>query len=76
MEEEDPQNDDEEPAYCSHYSINVHTQPFLEENGWARHDRGGEEDVVDGSDYGGVEDVKGFVQVTDLNTDADYQADD
>lgn len=76
MEEEDPQNDSEEPANCSHYSISGHTQPFLEEDGGAGHDWGGEEDVVDGSDQGGVKDVEGFVQVADLNGDANYQADD
>lgn len=76
MEEEDPQNDGEEPANCSHCSVSGHTQPLLEENGRAGHDGGGEEDVVDGRDQGGVEDVEGFVQVIDLNADADYQADD
>lgn len=76
MEEEDPQNDGKESTNRSHYSVNGHIQPFLEEDGWAGHDRGGEEDVVDGSDYRGVKDVEGFVQVVDLNADTDYQADD
>lgn len=76
MEKEDSQNDGEEPANSSHYSVSGHTQPFLEEDGWAGHDRGGEEDVVDGSDHGSVKNVEGFVQVADLNANTDYQADD
>lgn len=76
MEEEDPQNDSKESTNCSHYSINIHTQPFFEEDGWADHDRGCEENIVDGSDNWGVKDVKGFVQVADLNANTDDQADD
>lgn len=76
MEEEDPQNDGEEPANCSHDFVSGHPQPLLKKDRWAGHNRGGEEDVVYGRDYGGVIDVKSFVQVTDLNADTDYQADD
>lgn len=50
MEEEDPKNDGEEPTDCSNCSVSGHSQPLLEENGWAGHDGGGEEDVVDGND--------------------------
>lgn len=76
MEEEDPQNDGEETTDGSHHPVSGHTQPFFEEDGRAGHDGGGEEDVVDGRDYGGVIDVEGFVQVIDLDADTDNQADD
>lgn len=76
MEEEDAQNDGEEAANCSNHSVHGHIQPFLEENGWAGHDRSGEEHIVDGGDKRRVEDVEGFVQVADLNSDTDHQADD
>lgn len=76
MEKEDPQNDGKEATNCSHNPIHGHIQPLLEEDGRAGHDRGGEEDIIDRSDDGSVKDVKGFVQVVDLDTDTDHQADD
>lgn len=76
MEEEDAQNDGEKAANCSNHSIHGHIQPLLEENGWAGHDRGGEEHIVDGGDDGRVKNVQCFVQVADLNSDTDHQADD
>lgn len=76
VEKEDAQNNGEEATDGSHHSISGHTQPFLEENSRAGHDRRGEEDVVDGRNDRGIKDVKGFVQVADLNADTDYQADD
>lgn len=76
VEEEDPQNDCKEPTDCSYYAINRHIQPFFEKNGGAGHDRSGKEDIIDGSNNGCVKDVERFVQVVNLNTDADYQADD
>lgn len=76
MEEEDPQNDGKETANCSYYAINRHVLPLFKKNGWAGHDRGGEEDIINGGDDRCVKDVERFVQVVDLNTDADYQADD
>lgn len=76
VEEEDPQNDCKEPTDCSYYAINRHIQPFFEKDGWAGHDRGCKEDIIDGSNNGCVKDVERFVQVVNLNTDADYQADD
>lgn len=76
MEEEDPKNNCKEPANCSYYAINRHIKPFFEKDGWAGHDRGGEENIIDGSNYRRVKDVERFVQVVNLNTDADHQADD
>lgn len=76
MEEEDAQDDGKEPAYRSHDAVDGHVEPFFKKDGWAGHDGGGEEDIVDGSNYGRVEDVKRFVQVVNLYTDTDHQADD
>jgi len=48
--------------------------PLLEEDGRACHDCCGEQHVVNGCDHRCIEDVQGFVQVVDLDADADNKA--
>lgn len=76
MEEEDPQNDRKKTTYRSYYAINRHILPLFKKDGWAGHDGGGEEDIIDGGNNRCVKNVERFVQVVNLNTDTDYQADD
>lgn len=74
VQQEDSHDDGEEAAQRSNDVIHRHVLPLFEEDGGAGEDGGGEEDVVDGRDQGGVEDVQRFVQVVDLRADTSQQA--
>lgn len=76
MKEEDTQDNCEEPTDCPHSSVRAHAQPLLEEDSWTCHYGGGEEHVIDGRDDGRVVNVQGFIEIADLDADADHQADE
>lgn len=46
------------------------------EDAGGNHDKGGEEDVVDGIDHGGVENIQGPVEIVHLDSQAKDQSDD
>lgn len=48
--------------------------PLLEEDSRTSHDSCGKQDIVDRCDHRCIEDVQGLVQVVNLDTDADHQA--
>lgn len=76
VEQEDADDDGEEAAERADHVVRAHVAPLLEEDGGAREHGRGEEDVVDGSDQRGVEDVQSFVQVVDLCADTGHQPQD
>lgn len=71
MKEKDAKDDGEEAADGAQGAIGSHAQPLLEQDGRTGHDGRGEEHVVDRCDNRRVEDVQGFVQVADLDADAE-----
>ena len=71
IEEKDADDDGGKTAEVANHILNGHRLPFLVENGRGDEHKGGEEDVVDGRDDGGVEDVKCLIKVVHLNGDGD-----
>lgn len=71
MQEKDPQHDNAETIEDSDDVGGRHRTPVFEEDRRRDENTSGEEDVVDGRDDCGVEDVEGFVEEVHLDGDED-----